>query len=136
MTAAYRLSDGAVILIDAAEGVMSNTEAAIKHAVEAKLAVVVVINKIDRLITELKLPPADAYHKLRHTIDEVNEILSFCSNDESILVSPEKGNVCFASALYGWSFTLKQFAKMYSDYYGGFDPREFAKRLWGDIWFV
>merc|ERR1711966_215165 len=123
MTASFRLCDGAVIIIDAAEGVMSNTEAALKDAVEAKLAIVVVLNKIDRLVTELKLPPADAYHKLRHTIDEVNSILSFCSNDESIHVSPEKGNVCFASSLYGWSFTLKQFAKIYADYYGGFDSR-------------
>jgi len=136
MTAAYRLADGAVIIIDAAEGVMSNTEAAIKHAVEQKLAIVVVINKIDRLVLELKLPPADAYHKLRHTIDEVNNILSFCSHGtEQYHVSPEKGNVCFACAFGGWSFTLTSWAKMYADYYGGFDPDEFAKRLWGDVWY-
>jgi U5 small nuclear ribonucleoprotein component len=91
MTAAYRLSDGAVIVIDAAEGVMSNTEAALKHAVEAKLAICVVINKMDRLILELKLPPADAYHKIRHTLEEVNNILSFCSHGtEQYHVSPEE----------------------------------------------
>jgi len=136
MTAAYRLCDGVIIIVDAAEGVMSNTEAALKDAVEAKLAIVVVINKIDRLVLELKLPPADAYHKLRHTIDEVNSILSFCSHGtEQYHVSPEKGNVGFACAFSGWSFTLDSWAKMYSDYYGGFEPEQFAKRLWGDVWY-
>jgi len=103
---------------------------------QAKLAITVVINKVDRLILELKLPPADAYHKLRHTIDEVNSILSFCSHGtEQYRVSPELGNVCFACALSSWSFTLPSWAKIYSDYYGGFDPEEFAKRLWGDVWY-
>lgn len=136
MTAAYRVCDGVAVVIDVCEGVMMVTEMAIKAAVREKLAIVVVLNKVDRLITELKLPPADAYHKLRHTIDEVNSIISFCSNDEGQLVSPEKGNVCFSSSLYGWSFTLKQFSKMYADYYGGFDHKEFAHRLWGDVWYV
>ena len=45
------------------------------HAIQEKLPIVLVINKIDRLVLELKLPPADAYHKLRHTIDEVNNLI-------------------------------------------------------------
>merc|ERR1711865_951561 len=123
MAAAYRLCDGVAVVIDVCEGVMMVTEMAIKSAVREKLAIVVVLNKIDRLITELKLPPADAYHKLHHTIDEVNSIISFCSNDEANLVSPEKGNVCFSSSLYGWSFTLKQFSKIHSQVLGE-DPFE------------
>ena len=39
---------------------------------------VLVINKIDRLVLELKLPPSDAYHKLRHTIEEVSRSIAFC----------------------------------------------------------
>ena len=50
--------------------VMLNTERLIKHAVQERLAVTVCINKIDRLILELKLPPTDAYYKLRHIVDE------------------------------------------------------------------
>jgi small GTP-binding protein len=74
-TAAYRLADAAVIVVDAVEGVMLATERAVRHAVQEQLPVMLVINKVDRLILELKLPPQDAYHKLVHTIEEVNDIL-------------------------------------------------------------
>ena len=48
-----------------------NTERLIQHALHERLAITICINKIDRLILELKLPPTDAYYKLRHIIDEV-----------------------------------------------------------------
>jgi U5 small nuclear ribonucleoprotein component len=70
-TASLRLADGAVIVVDAAEGVMLQTERSIKHALDAGLPISVVLNKIDRLILELKLPPTDAYFKLCHTLQEV-----------------------------------------------------------------
>ena len=57
--------------------VMLNTERLIKHAVQERLAITVCINKIDRLIVELKLPPTDAYYKLRHIVDEVNGLLRY-----------------------------------------------------------
>lgn len=79
MTAALRLADGAVLVVDAAEGVMVNTERAIRHAIQERLPIVVVINKVDRLITELKLPAKDAYHKLRHTIEVINNQITAVS---------------------------------------------------------
>ncbi|KAI2666393.1 116 kDa U5 small nuclear ribonucleoprotein component [Labeo rohita] len=135
VTSAVRLSDGIVLFIDAAEGVMLNTERLIKHAVQEKLAITICINKVDRLIVELKLPPTDAYYKLRHIVDEVNGLLSTYSTDESLIVSPLLGNVCFASSQYSICFTLGSFAKIYSDTYGDINYMEFAKRLWGDIYF-
>jgi len=135
-TAAFRLSDGAVIFVDAAEGMMLNTERLIKHAMQERLAVTIVINKIDRLILELKLPPADAYFKLRQIVDEVNSIISLYAEDDSNqMVSPLLGNVCFASSYYRFCFTLKSFAKIYADTYEGINEKEFAKRLWGDMYF-
>ncbi|KAK3520669.1 hypothetical protein QTP70_030549 [Hemibagrus guttatus] len=135
VTAGIRLSDGIVLFIDAAEGVMLNTERLIKHVVQERLAITICINKIDRLILELKLPPTDAYYKLRHIVDEVNGMLSTYSTDESLVVSPLLGNVCFASSQYSICFTLGSFAKIYSDTYGDIHYNEFAKRLWGDIYF-
>ncbi|KAK6166051.1 hypothetical protein SNE40_022834 [Patella caerulea] len=136
VTAALRISDGAVIFIDAAEGVMLNTERLIKHALQEKMAVTICINKIDRLILELKLPPTDAYYKLRHILDDVNSIVSLYTEDEeNCLISPILGNVCFASSYYRFCFTLKSFARIYSDTYGGINEKEFAKRLWGDMYF-
>lgn len=75
VTAAYRISDGVVVVVDAHEGVMLQTERVIKHAIQERLPVTVCINKIDRLILELKLPPTDAYYKLRFVLDQVNELL-------------------------------------------------------------
>ncbi|XP_032831531.1 116 kDa U5 small nuclear ribonucleoprotein component [Petromyzon marinus] len=135
-TASFRLCDGVVLFIDAAEGVMLNTERLIKHAVQERLAITVCINKIDRLVLELKLPPTDAYFKLRHIVDEVNSLLSLYSESEDgLVVSPLLGNVCFASSEYSVCFTLGSFAKIYSDVYGDVSYQEFARRLWGDVYF-
>lgn len=76
VTAAMRMVDGVVIFVDAAEGVMLNTERLLKHAVQEKLSITICINKIDRLILELKLPPQDAYFKLKHIIDEINGLMT------------------------------------------------------------
>lgn len=136
VTAAFRISDGVVIFIDAAEGIMLNTERLLKHAIQEKLPVTICLNKIDRLMLELKLPPTDAYYKLRHTLEEVNSLLSVYSEDETgVTVSPLLGNVCFASSYYRFCFTLGSFAKIYSDSFGGINDKEFARRLWGDIYF-
>ncbi|XP_013099723.1 116 kDa U5 small nuclear ribonucleoprotein component [Stomoxys calcitrans] len=136
ITAAMRLCDGVVVFVDAAEGVMLNTERMLKHAVQEKMAITLCINKIDRLILELKLPPQDAYFKLKHIVEEVNSLLSTYGNaEETQLVSPVLGNVCFASSLYGICFTLKSFAKLYADTYEGVNYVEFSKRLWGDMYF-
>lgn len=137
VTAAMRLSDGVVLFIDASEGVMLNTEQLLKHAVQERLAITLCINKIDRLMLELKLPPTDAYYKLRHIIDEVNALLSTYSDQEDVpLISPLLGNVCFSSSQYACCFTLQSFAKIYADHYGSdIDYKAFAQRLWGDSYF-
>ena len=56
---------------------MLNTERLLKHALQEKMAVTVCINKIDRLILELKLPPQDAYYKLRHVVEEINGLIRY-----------------------------------------------------------
>ena len=74
-TAAIRIADGALLVVDVVEGVMCTTEKMIKHLVAEKVPITLLINKIDRLILELKLPPADAYFKIKHTIEEVNSVI-------------------------------------------------------------
>lgn len=69
VVAGLRLCDGVMLVIDAIEGVMLMTEKVIKHILREKLPVVVVINKIDRMIIEMKIPPEDAYLKLKHTLE-------------------------------------------------------------------
>ena len=170
MAAALRLVDGCVVVVDVAEGVLLNTERSIKYAVLHGIPMTLVINKIDRLILELKLPPKDAYLKIINTISDVNAILVEClgsgtkrSNDENKqqtdeksndrkqnniglnkwsglenqqLFSPILGNVCFASSMFDWCFTLESFAKLYCDFHGSaFDYKRFAKKLFGDWYF-
>ncbi|KAG8362993.1 hypothetical protein BUALT_BualtUnG0015800 [Buddleja alternifolia] len=178
MTAALRLADGAVLIVDAAEGVLvsklfknnyvvgsllifllelirldflcleniinefsyllANTERAIRHAIQKRIAIVVVINKLDRLITELKLPPRDAYFKLRHTIEVINNHITDASSTDGNVqaVDPVIGNVCFASATDGWSFTLKSYATRYVEFQDTpLDADTFASGLWGDYYF-
>ena len=131
------LSDGIVLFVDASEGVMLNTERLIKHAVQERLAITLCINKIDRLMLELKLPPQDAYYKLRHIVDEINGLLSLYTEEENVeILSPLLGNVCFASSKYSICFTLKSFAHLYTETYdGSMNATEFARRLWGDMYF-
>uniref|UniRef100_A0A6P7GA94 116 kDa U5 small nuclear ribonucleoprotein component n=1 Tax=Diabrotica virgifera virgifera TaxID=50390 RepID=A0A6P7GA94_DIAVI len=136
VTAAMRLCDGVVLFVDAAEGVMLNTERLLKHAVQEQLQITICINKIDRLVLELKLPPQDAYYKLRHIVEEINGLLTLYSDDANPqIVSPVLGNVCFASSQYGICFTLKSFANIYNLHFGDVNIEEFSKRLWGDIYF-
>ncbi|KAK9906659.1 hypothetical protein WJX75_005709 [Coccomyxa subellipsoidea] len=137
VSAALRLADGMLLVVDAAEGVMLVTEKAVKQAIMEGLPICLLISKVDRLITELKLPPADAYHKLRHTIEEVNALITtYSGGNEELLVSPTRGNVGFSSAQSGWSFTLQSFSKLYCEVYGvHMDAAEFARRLWGDVYY-
>lgn len=137
IAASFRLVDGVVLVVDVVEGVQINTEQIIKYAVLEDLPLTLIVNKMDRLILELKLPPTDAYFKLKHVIEEVNTVIenTLPGQGEKRRLSPEKGNVAFACSNMGWIFTLQSFAKMYSDSYPEVDTKAFAVRLWGDIFF-
>ncbi|KAH9996535.1 Calreticulin family-domain-containing protein [Russula vinacea] len=129
VASSMRLVDGIILVVDVVEGVMVNTEAVIRYALQEDLPITLVVNKIDRLILELRLPPTDAFYKIKHTIEEINTYISGIDPSPDLRLSPERGNVCFASTDMGWCFTLRSFAKWKLDVAG------FADRLWGDIYF-
>lgn len=137
VAASVRLADGVVLVVDVVEGVQANTEQIIKHAVLEDLPLTLVVNKVDRLILELKIPPNDAYFKLKHVIEEVNTVIEnvLPGQGEKRRVSPEKGNVAFACSTMNWCFTLPSFASTYADTYPQIETEDFARRLWGDIFF-
>ena len=137
VAASLRLVDGVVLVVDVVEGVQINTEQIIRHAVLEDLPLTLVINKMDRLILELKLPPSDAYFKLKHVVEEVNTVIetTIPGRGEKLRLSPEKGNVAFACSDMGWLFTLPSFAKMYADSYPDVNARDLSVRFWGDIFF-
>ena len=137
VAASMRLADGVVLVVDVVEGVQINTEQIIKNAVLEGLPLVLLLNKMDRLMLELKIPPTDAYFKLKHVIEEVNTVIenTIPGVGEKLRVSPEKGNVAFACSTMNWCFTLQSFAKMYASSYPGVNSDDFSRRLWGDIFF-
>ncbi|WFD31171.1 hypothetical protein MSPP1_002205 [Malassezia sp. CBS 17886] len=134
VAAALRVADGAVVVMDVVEGAMCNTEAVVRFCVREHLPIVLVVNKLDRLILELRLPPEEAYFKIRHTIAEVNSIIGAVSDDPALRLSPERGNVAFASTQTGWCFTLRSFAQMYAQH-TPVDVDAFAARLWGNVYY-
>jgi U5 small nuclear ribonucleoprotein component len=148
VTASLRAADGAVVVVDAVEGVMLQTERVIRQALDAHLPLTLVISKVDRLILELKLPPTDAYFKLVHILSEVNALIAAHSTGAHPHpeLSPADGNVAFAGSLHGWAFTLESFARLYVDRFfpgagpggsggSGVDPVQLARRFWGDIYY-
>ncbi|KAF3769570.1 P-loop containing nucleoside triphosphate hydrolase protein [Cryphonectria parasitica EP155] len=75
VSTASRLCDGAVVLVDAVEGVCSQTVTVLRQTWEEKLKPLLVINKMDRLITELKMTPGEAYVHLSKLLEQVNAVL-------------------------------------------------------------
>ena len=75
VTCAMRICDGMLLVVDCIEGMTLSTERVIKEALRNDMRIVMLLNKLDRLVLELKLPPNDAYFKLKHTIDDVNSAI-------------------------------------------------------------
>jgi ribosome assembly protein 1 len=75
VSTASRLCDGAVVLVDAVEGVCSQTVTVLRQTWVEKLKPLLVINKIDRLVTELQMTPNEAYVHLSKLLEQVNAVL-------------------------------------------------------------
>lgn len=148
--AAARLCDGALVVVDVLEGVQLGTRRHVALALAAGLPVVLLLAKLDRLVVEARLPPLDAYGKLRNVVAEFNAELARCAplrppalrDAPPPCVSPVNGSVVFASGVYDFSFTLLSFAALYAARRGGggarrarFSPERLAARLWGNFYF-
>jgi ribosome assembly protein 1 len=76
VTAALQVCDGALLLVDVIEGMCARTHSILREAFSMSLTPILVLNKIDRLCTELKLSPNEAYVRIRHVIESVNAATS------------------------------------------------------------
>jgi len=114
VTRAMRAVDGIILVVDAVEGVMPQTETVLRQSLKEKARPCVFINKIDRLINELKLTPEQMQAKLIKIIAGVNKLIQqYAPADykEQWLVSPEKGNVAFGSAFNKWAINMPHMKK-------------------------
>ncbi|KAH9996033.1 P-loop containing nucleoside triphosphate hydrolase protein [Russula vinacea] len=136
VTAALRVTDGALVVVDCVEGVCVQTETVLRQALGERIKPVVIINKVDRALLELQVSKEDLYQSFLRTIESVNVIVS-TYHDEAlgdVQVYPDKGTVAFGSGLHGWGFTLRQFASRYAKKFG-VDKDKMMAKLWGDNFF-
>jgi len=136
VTAALRVTDGALVVVDTIEGVCVQTETVLRQALGERIKPVVIINKVDRALLELQVSKEDLYQSFSRTIESVNVVIStyFDKTLGDVQVYPYKGTVAFGSGLHGWAFTVRQFAQRYSKKFG-VDRTKMMERLWGDNYF-
>ncbi|CAH1253903.1 EEF2 [Branchiostoma lanceolatum] len=138
VTAALRVTDGALVVVDCVSGVCVQTETVLRQAISERIKPVLFMNKMDRALLELQLDMEDLYQNFSRTVENVNVIVATYADEDgpmgNIMVSPERGTVGFGSGLHGWAFTLKQFGELYSNKFKIELPK-MMKRLWGDQFF-
>ena len=104
-----RAVDGAIVVVDAVEEIQVQTEAVMRMALQELVKPVLFINKIDRLINELKLSLNEIQNKLEKIIQDFNSLIEIYCPEEfkgDWKINPLKGNVGFGSAIYpNWGFT-------------------------------
>ena len=121
VTRALRVIDGAVVVVDAVEEIMAQTEIVTKQALDERVRPVLFINKVDKLIVELKLNEEQIQKKLDQIISRFNDLIETYAEPEfksRWKISGSLGNVAFGSALHGWGFTMnmaKQKGTKFSD---------------------
>jgi len=88
VSSALRLSDGAIVLVDALESVCQQTVTVIRQAWEEKVKMCLVINKIDRLPTHLNMSPLDGYNHIKGIIQQVNALIcSLISMNINVMIA-------------------------------------------------
>jgi len=110
VTAALRVTDGALVVVDCVSGVCVQTETVLRQAIAERIKPVLFMNKMDRALLELQLEQEELYQTFSRIVENVNVIIATYADDEgpmgSISVDPSKGSVGFGSGLHGWAFTL------------------------------
>jgi len=133
VTAALRVTDGALVVVDCIEGVCVQTETVLRQGITERIKPVLFLNKLDRVFLELQAPLEEAYQTFRNSVETVNVIVATYKDERlgNIEVYPENGNVGFGSGLHAWGFTLNDFANAYASKFG-MTMEKFRKKLWGD----
>ncbi|KAF3942292.1 hypothetical protein ABW19_dt0204720 [Dactylella cylindrospora] len=136
VTAALRVTDGALVVVDCIEGVSVQTETVLRQALGERIKPVAIVNKVDRALLELQLSKEDLFQSFSRTVESINVIIAtyFDKALGDVQVHPEKGTIAFGSALHGWVFTVRQFAVKYAKKFG-VDREKMMERLWGDNFF-
>ena len=138
VTRAMRAVDGAVVVVCAVEGIMPQTETVLRQALREKVKPVLFINKVDRLINEVKLGPEELANKFIGIINEANKLISKMApkdKKEEWLVKVDDGSVAFGSAYHNWAINIPMMQetginfKDIIDYCNDENQKELAKKV-------
>jgi len=121
VTRAMRAVDGALVVVDAVEGAMPQTETVLRQALREGVKPTLFINKVDRLISELQEGPQEMQERLLSVIHDVNELIRGMTEemdeiDDDWTVSVEGGTVGFGSALYKWGVSMPSMQRTGMDF--------------------
>jgi len=136
VTAALRVTDGALVVVDCVEGVCVQTETVLRQAISERIKPVLFVNKLDRVFLELHMDYEECYQSFSRAIESVNVIIATYKDEHlgDVQVYPEKGTVGLGSGLHGWGFSIDLFAQMYASKFGVAHEKMMVK-LWGDNYF-
>jgi elongation factor 2 len=137
VTRAMRAVDGCIVVVCAVEGIMPQTETVVRQSLKEKVKPILFVNKVDRLINELKVTPEQMQERFIKIIREVNNLIKKMVPEEfkdDWVVKVENGSVAFGSAYYNWAISAPYMAKSnisfkdIYDYCKNQDQRTLAKK--------
>jgi len=135
VTAALRVTDGAMVVVDAISGVCVQTETVLRQAITERIKPILFMNKVDRALMSLQLEQEELYQTFSRIVENINACISIYMEDDGpmgdVQVDPTKGSVGFGSGLHGWGFTLQNFAEIYSNKMK-VPVAKLMKKFWGD----
>ncbi|MDY6788572.1 MAG: elongation factor EF-2 [Candidatus Nanohaloarchaea archaeon] len=114
VTRAMRAVDGALVVVDAVDGVMPQTETVLRQALKERVKPILFINKVDRLINELQLSEQEMQQRFQKIIAEVNDLIKKIAPEEykkDWQVNVKNGEVAFGSALLNWAISMPYMKK-------------------------
>ncbi len=138
VTRAMRAIDGTIVLVCAVEGIMPQTETVIKQALRERVRPVLFINKVDRLIKEMKLTPESMQQRFVKIIQEFNDLIAKIAEPEfkeKWLVNINDGGVAFGSARENWALSvpfMKKKGITFKDIFSLYEMNEQEKKEW--VW--
>ncbi|MDZ7745119.1 MAG: elongation factor EF-2 [Halobacteriales archaeon] len=133
VTRAMRAVDGALVVVDAVEGAMPQTETVLRQALREGVKPALFINKVDRLISELQEGPEEMQQRLHDVIADVNELIEGMTEDmddvDDWTVSIQDGTVGMGSALYKWGISFPSMQRTGMDFGEIIDLEQNDERL-------
>jgi len=138
VTRAMRAIDGTIVLVCAVEGIMPQTETVIKQALRERVQPVLFINKVDRLIKEMKLTPESMQQRFVKIINEFNDLIAKIADSEfkeKWIVNINDGSVAFGSARENWALSvpfMKKKGITFKDIFALYEMSEAERKDW--VW--